>query len=280
MLKEKMTTKNILIAVVLLVVALLSFTVITKYATSAEVHNSSLQLLDDKKMTAMELTAGVAATSTAISALPGDAATPIAEQVADLTGPLLLVICAIYLEKFLLTTIGFISFKILIPLACLLGIGYLFLSKESIRIVASKMAVFALVIAIAIPASVSVTKLIETTFEESIQNTYEEANVVTEEAEKSNEQEESKGFMNFLKGLGDEVTELADSARNALSVFIDAIAVLLITTCVIPILVILFFLWMIKLIFGLNIIKKSTPGGGFFFYGISLRISSAGTSSL
>ena len=253
MLKEKMTTKNILIAVVLLVVALLSFTVITKYATSAEVHNSSLQLLDDKKMTAMELTAGVAATSTAISALPGDAATPIAEQVADLTGPLLLVICAIYLEKFLLTTIGFISFKILIPLACLLGIGYLFLSKESIRIVASKMAVFALVIAIAIPASVSVTKLIETTFEESIQNTYEEANVVTEEAEKSNEQEESKGFMNFLKGLGDEVTELADSARNALSVFIDAIAVLLITTCVIPILVILFFLWMIKLIFGLNI---------------------------
>ena len=60
---------------------------------------------------------------------------------------------------------------------------------------------------------------------------------------------------NFTKTKrnGEFKMELADSARNALSVFIDAIAVLLITTCVIPILVILFFLWMIKLIFGLNI---------------------------
>jgi superfamily I DNA/RNA helicase len=84
----------------------------------------------------------------------------------------------------------------------------------------------------------------------------ENADVVTEEAEKSNENntdEKSNKFMDFLKGLGNEVTDLADSAKNALSVFIDAIAVLLITTCVIPILVIFFFLWIIKLIFGLNI---------------------------
>lgn len=256
MIKEKMTSKNIVIAVLLLVVALLSFTVISKYATSAETHSSSIALLDEKKVTAMELTAGVAATSTAISALPGDAATPIAEQVADLTSPLLLVICAIYLEKFLLTTIGFISFKILIPVACVLGAIYLFASKEALRTFSLKLAIFAVAISVAIPASVGVSKLIESTFKETINQTYENADVVTEEAEKSNEEnseEKSNKFMNFLKGLGDEVTDLAHSAKNALSVFIDAIAVLLITTCVIPILVIFFFLWIIKLIFGLNI---------------------------
>lgn len=256
MLKEKMTSKNIIIAVILLVVALLSFTVVSKYATSAEVHSSSIKLLDDKKVTAMELTAGVAATSTAISALPGDAATPIAEQVAELTSPLLLVICAIYLEKFLLTTIGFISFKVLIPIACVLGIMFIFVSKESLRTFAMKLGIFAVAISLAIPASVGVSKLIENTFEETIHQTYENADVVTEEAEKSNEgtgNEKTNAFMDFLKGLGDEVTGLADSAKNALSVFIDAIAVLLITTCVIPILVIFFFLWIIKLIFGLNI---------------------------
>lgn len=256
MIKEKMTSKNIVIAVLLLVVALLSFTVISKYATSAETHSSSIALLDEKKVTAMELTAGVAATSTAISALPGDAATPIAEQVADLTSPLLLVICAIYLEKFLLTTIGFISFKILIPVACVLGAIYLFVSKEALRTFSLKLAIFAVAISVAIPASVGVSKLIESTFKETINQTYENADVVTEEAEKSNEEnseEKSNKFMNFLKGLGDEVTDLAHSAKNALSVFIDAIAVLLITTCVIPILVIFFFLWIIKLIFGLNI---------------------------
>ena len=144
----------------------------------------------------------------------------------------------------------------MIPIACVLGAIYLFVSKEALRTFAMKLAIFAVAISVAIPASVGVSKLIESTFKETINQTYENADVVTEEAEKSNENntdEKSNKFMDFLKGLGNEVTDLADSAKNALSVFIDAIAVLLITTCVIPILVIFFFLWIIKLIFGLNI---------------------------
>ena len=137
MLKDKLTSKNIIVTIALLVVAILSITVVSKYATSAEVHSSSITALDDKKMTAMELTAGVAATSTAISALPGDAATPIAEQVSELTNPLLIVVCAIYLEKFLLTTIGYIAFDFLIPFACLLGIIYIFSYKEVAKALAA-----------------------------------------------------------------------------------------------------------------------------------------------
>ena len=251
--KEKFTSKNIAIVIVLVVAAILSVTVISKYATSVDVHANTLQTLDDKKVTAMELTAGVAATSTAISALPGDAATPIAEQVADLTSPLLLVLCAIYLEKFLLTTVGYISFQYLLPAACVLGIIYLFSDKETIKNLAIKLGIFAVAISIAIPASVKVTNLIEDTFEESISQTYDTAEEITGEAEKSNEEEDSNRFMNFLKGIGEEVTGLAESAKNALSVFIDAIAVLIITTCVIPILVILFFLWLIKMLFGITI---------------------------
>ena len=54
-------------------------------------------------------------------------------------------------------------------------------------------------------------------------------------------------------GLAAKLMVEAESAKNALSVFIDAIAVLIITTCVIPILVILFFLWLIKMLFGITI---------------------------
>ena len=187
MFKDKLTSKNILVALALVLVTILSFTVIADYATSAEVHSSSIAELEEKKVTAMELTAGVAVTSTAITALPGDAATPIAEQVADLTGPLLVVICAIYLEKFLLTTIGFISFKILLPVACAFGIAYIFVGKDGLRTLAAKLALFAVTIAVVIPASVGVTKLIETTFEESIKQTYESAEEITGEAEKSTE---------------------------------------------------------------------------------------------
>lgn len=251
--RNKITSKNLIIAVVLLVIAIVSFTVISKYTTSAEVHSSSITALDDKKMKAMELTAGVAATSTAISALPGDAATPIAEQVSELTGPLLIVVCAIYLEKFLLTTIGLVSFKFLIPFACLLGIIYLFSTREIARALAIKLGVFALAISLVIPVSVKVTELIEETFEESITQTYESADAITNEAEKSADEEESGRFAEFLKGIGDSVSSLAENAKNALSVFIDAIAVLIITTCVIPIVVILFFLWIIKMFFGIKI---------------------------
>ena len=262
--RDKLTTKNIIIAVLLLALAFISFKFISDYATSTEVHANSIASLDDKKVTAMELTAGVAVTSTAISALPGDAATPVAEQVSELTGPLLVVICAIYLEKFLLTTIGYIAFKALIPIACLLGIIYIFVEKEHLRTFSVKLALFAVVVSLAIPASVKVTSLIEDTFAESITQTYDTAEELSGEAEKSTEKEDKSGFMGFLKDIGDEVTGLADSAKNALSVFIDAIAVMLITTCVIPILVVMFFLWIIKMIFGLNIdmrgMRRLLPG--------------------
>ena len=38
-----------------------------------------------------------------------------------------------------------------------------------------------------------------------------------------------------------------------MSNFIDAIAILLITSCVIPIIVLIFLMWIIKMIFGINI---------------------------
>ena len=55
--RDKLTTKNIIIAVLLLALAFISFKFISDYATSTEVHANSIASLDDKKVTAMELTA-------------------------------------------------------------------------------------------------------------------------------------------------------------------------------------------------------------------------------
>lgn len=253
MIKDRISSKNAVIVIALILVAILSVSVISKYATSTEVHANSIKTLDDKKMKAMELTAGVAVTSTAITALPGDAATPIAEQVAQLTDPLLLVVCAIYLEKFLLTTIGYVSFKILLPIACLLGITYVFCQKEGLKTFAIKLGIFAVAISLVIPASVKITNLIEETFEVTITQTYDTAEEITGEAEKASEDKDSNAFMEFLQGIGNKVSNITESAKNALSVFIDAIAVLIITTCVIPLVVIFCFLWIVKMLFGITI---------------------------
>ena len=244
--------QKLAVLIVLLVIAFVSITVISDYATSVEVHAVTLEELDEKKMAALGLTASVTAVSTAISAIPGDVATPIAEQLSELTTPLLIIVCAIYLEKFLLTTLGYVSFEWLIPIACVLVAIYLFWKKEFLKEIAIKLTIFALAIVCIIPMSVKVTGLIEATFEQSITQTYEVVDEMSEEAEKAAEEEESCGFLAFLTGLGDQASSLVENAKNALSVFVDAVAVLIITTCVIPAAVLLFFVWLVKMLFGLE----------------------------
>lgn len=249
--------KKIMIMVLLIIIAFVSIKFISPWASSIETHATSLSILDDKKTSAMGLTTAVALTSTAITAIPGDVATPIANQISELTTPLMIVICAIYLEKFLLTITGFLSFTYLIPISCLCGMIYLFLNKKIWRDLAIKLALFAIVIVFIIPTSVKITTLIEDTFHESIQQTMDTVEKIEDEASQTN-QEDSNALLDFLSGIGKGVSNVVDSAKNALSIFVDAIAVLIITSCVIPICVIFMFIWCIKLIWGIPI---SIPTG-------------------
>ena len=68
---------------ILLLVAILSITVIGKYASAPENHQKTIASLDEKKQTVMELTAASTVTSALITLLPGDTATPIAEKMAE-----------------------------------------------------------------------------------------------------------------------------------------------------------------------------------------------------
>ena len=43
------------------------------------------------------------------------------------------------------------------------------------------------------------------------------------------------------------------NVENVLNNFIEALAILLVTSCLIPILVLIFFVWLVKMLLGLNI---------------------------
>ena len=135
-------------AVILLLVAILSITVIGKYASAPENHQKTIASLDEKKQTVMELTAASTVTSALITLLPGDTATPIAEKMADVSGYLLVVLCAIYLEKYLVTITGYVAFTYLIPIACGLWIFNLIFANATVRKLAAKLAVFGLAISL------------------------------------------------------------------------------------------------------------------------------------
>lgn len=273
---ENEKQKKILLALIPIVIALLSFFVIARFTSSTEFNAKTIQSLDDKKTIVMELAAASTAASAAITLIPGDVGTPIANKLADLSSYFLIVFSAIYLEKYLVTITGYAAFKILVPIACVFFSGYLLWRKEILRVVAQKFLLFGLAVYLVIPASVKVADMIETTYASSIESTIETAKQTTDEIESetgesgqvddksSNEKSQSDSDSDskenaggFFSGLFNKVQEGVSTAtanvENVLNNFIEALAILLVTSCLIPILVLIFFVWLVKMLLGLNI---------------------------
>ena len=56
-----------------------------------------------------------------------------------------------------------------------------------------------------------------------------------------------------MTNLSGTVTELTNKAASIMNRFIEAVAVMIVTSCVIPLLVLLFFLWLVKLLTGADL---------------------------
>ena len=258
--------KNIIATVVLLIVALVSIFGISKIASSVEFHKKTIKSLDDKKIIVMELTAATVGSATAIAAIPGDATLPLVNQIMDLSGYLIIVIGVIFFEKILLTLTGYITFTFLIPIACLLYGIYIYVRKDSLRNLSLKLAMFGIIIFMIVPISVKISNLIEESYKATINQTIEEANELqndVEDQEATSEEENglwnkiTSAVSNVVSSIGNAFSELIEKGKQLLSNFIDAIAVLLITTCVIPIAVLFFIVWIVKIIFDITIpVKK------------------------
>ena len=285
-------------AAVLLLVAILSITVVGKYASAPENHQKTIASLDEKKQTVMELTAASTVTSALITLLPGDTATPIAEKMADVSGYLLVVLCAIYLEKYLVAITGYVAFTYLIPIACGLWIFNLIFANATVRKLAAKLAVFGLAISLVVPASVKISDLIGDTYQAQIEATIEDAKntqsilensgVVDDDTnatettgtdaagtvtgnvqEKENNNSDSvsnifdwakdaiSGAKDSVANVVENVTvsteDLVQKVENSLNHFIEAVAVMIITSCVIPMLVLLLFFWMVKIVLDVDL---------------------------
>ena len=124
-------SKKLLAAALLLALALVSFFPIAQKMSQPQTFSHAIESLDKKQETVLELTAASTAASAAITLLPGDAATPIADKLADLSGYFLIVLCAIFLEKYLLTITAGAAFRVLLPLACLLLAASLFFCRAA-----------------------------------------------------------------------------------------------------------------------------------------------------
>ena len=236
----KMNKENKLI--IFLIVALIASLIISYFAAQPSSYKVIINELDEKKTEALTLSASATAVATAVAAIP-NAGKPISDMLTDVASYTILITTIIFLEKFLLTTIGAITFGVLIPISCILGIIYVFTKIKLLKTLAVKLTIFGLLVVTVIPVSTMVSNFIEKTHKESF--------VIFEENMELKESED-KGFWDKIK---DKTTDLKNESKEKLNYYIDSIAVMLITTCAIPLAVMAFMLWLIKIMFGVEIAK-------------------------
>lgn len=249
--------KKIIIAVVLVLIAVISMTFIKNTVISADFHAGTIESLEEKRATVMKLTGATVAVSAAITMIPGDTATPIAEKISDLSGYLLIVLCALYLEKYLLTITGLVTFLVLIPSACVLGLMYLFTEHRDFKALAKKLTAFGLAIFLMVPSSVAISNLIEGTYEDSLQSTIESSDSISGQVG----DQADTSIKDKLTGSVNLFGNIKEKAETWFTDMVEAIAVMIVTSCLIPIFVLLCFIWLIKSVFSLDF-KPALPKRG------------------
>lgn len=280
--------KKLIWGIVLSLAFVLSLFVIAPKASKPETYKGTIQMLNEKQANVLEMTSAASAASLALAAVPGDATTPIADKVIDMAGYFIIILTVIILEKYLLTIAGYTAFTWLVPIACALFLAYILTEYKVLRYLAVKVLVVGLSIVLIIPASARLTNLIEKTNEVSINNTMESVKEIQKEAEEAAKEEDPEPEQeNLEKGSGNPldvirdmrsgirdlkkkttealeeasstVTRLSEEAieqaRETVNDFVEVVVVMLVTSCGIPMLTLLLFVWIIKTILGIDLDK-------------------------
>ena len=237
--------QRLLLSALLVLLAVFSFLFLGDRASTPATHASTVAVIDEKTEDVLKLTASASLASFGVSAIPGDTATPI---------DFLLILTVLYAEKFLITIIGAGVFRILIPCACVLAIISLYRHPVLFRRLALRLTAVGLALYLLIPLSFKVSDLVYGAYRESIDGTISAAETLSDETAPLADAAEDKGVIqSILDRLSETTASLTDKAVDAVNRFVETLAVMIVTACVIPLLVLLFFLWIVKQLTGLDL---------------------------
>ena len=246
-------------AIILALTIILSCTVVGNKLTDPATYSHTIEVLDHNRNTVLGLTAASAAASAAVSALPDDICSPLAQEISDFTTYFMLILSVIYLEKYLITILSAAACYLLIPVGCSALLVNCFFPKAVLQSIGTKLVVFGAALLLVIPTSVWVSDQINAVYAESIEITVQSASAVSDNliGEVTDENDENTTVIDEAKELlGDlsaSVAGVVEQFKNLLNRFIEATAVMIVTTCLIPIMVVVFFMWIVKVLFNVQI---------------------------
>ena len=240
--------------IVILTIAIASATIFARHFSAPKTYFHQIEVLDSKKDEAMQLAVASASASALVSLIPDDACTPIANQLAEITKVCGIVVGAILLEKYLLTTFGFVLFRIVIPACCfILAISTILPRDNRIKaalfVGAVRVIVMSLVVWGSVPSSTFLMDRIHEAYAESISSNLEPT-VEGSDDVSANDVEVEGGLVDWVSMAYDAITSpfqvannaatwtnnRIDEAKTMLSAAIEGLAVMVVTTCILPIL--------------------------------------------
>lgn len=256
--------------VALVVLALLSGFVARSHFADTKTWDSTIEVIDQKKGNVLALTTSCVALSAGITALPGDTGTPVAEQLAQLSGNLGIVLAVLYLEKYLLTILWSVGLGILIPFALVLfavslGIHGRWSTSAVLRRVATRVLVVAMIGMALVPASVWVSQKVDETYRVSIEAAEQKATSAADASSSKSEKKSkvktdknvleqlTEGASSLLTSVTDSAKSMTDEVVQQVTDLIEGIIVMIVTSCVIPLLVLAAFLWLGHVLLGIDI---------------------------
>jgi len=231
--------------------AALSFFAVTAWLPDSEFVRDSIESVEDSSNTVMKFSAATLSTSVAISALPDDFATPLAESLADMNIYFVAILAVLFLEKILIQYGIKLTFAIIIPLACLAGIIAIGIKREVLKGIAARLCILGLAVAFVVPCSTHITNMVAADLTAYVDSTIEET---TAGADKLNEaMEGGTEDQTMFEKLSDlfrtaihDVSDLMLHFQNTIRRCMNSIAILILTNCLMPLLTFFILKWILK----------------------------------
>lgn len=180
-----------------------------------------------------------------------------------------IVLAVLYLEKYLLTILSTLAFGALIPLALGLFCAALLMhnnlsTSRVMRVAGTRVLVVAAVLLFLVPTSVWVTERVDSMYQSSIEQAETDAAANQDQGqdqEPEGEKNENKGFLDSLidmvtdagEALANGAQSITDSVVAQVNNLIEGAVVMIVTSCVIPLLVLVAFLWLRHALLGIDV---------------------------
>lgn len=235
-----------------------SFTVLTRIIPEMKYVQETIVHLEDSQNTVMKFSGSTIATSLALSALPDDFATPLAGTVSDLNTYFIFIFAVLFVEKLLVIEGIKIALAYIIPASCILYILSILTTKEMFKNFAAKLLILGISIVMVVPISTHFTETVCADYLAYVDETIEEAGAgagkINEVMAEGNE--ESTFFdklTDAFKTAIQDVNDLLEYFKNVVKKCVNSVAVMLVTTFVLPMLILFLFRWLLKELFALHL---------------------------